>query len=98
MPGSEFFINEGYGWECVSCRATGGGSASEDDGSASDAARPSDDEDERAQLPRFFREGEAEERGEARLSTRALARRRDTPRGPVLFCPLCGREELDDGR
>lgn len=91
MPESEFFINEGYGWECKSCRASGGDPAVED------ARERAGDEsaDASSTLPRFFREGEAEER-EARLATRALARRRDTTRGSMLVCPLCGREELED--
>lgn len=90
MPETRFFINEGYGWECKSCRAAS-------DAPVVEGAPRSAADDERAEqresLPRFFREGEAEER-EARLSTRALARRRDTPRGPILLCPLCGREEV----
>jgi len=42
-------------------------------------------------LPRFFREGEAEER-ETRLSTHALARWKDSSRS-TLACPRCGVEE-----
>jgi hypothetical protein len=42
-------------------------------------------------LPRFFREGEAEER-EPRLSNHALARWKDDIRR-TLLCPRCGVEE-----
>ena len=43
-------------------------------------------------LPRFFREGEAEER-EPRLSESALARWKDESRR-TLLCPRCGVEEV----
>ena len=42
-------------------------------------------------LPRFFREGEAEER-EPRLSSPSLARWKDAAHH-TLACPLCGAEE-----
>ncbi|HEU4596453.1 MAG TPA: hypothetical protein VFS10_15055 [Pyrinomonadaceae bacterium] len=51
------------------------------------APRPPDEE----LLPRFFREGEAEER-ETRLSTPSLARWKDNSRR-TLLCPRCGVEE-----
>ena len=44
-----------------------------------------------APLPRFFREGEAEDR-DPRLSSPALARWKDDARR-ALVCPLCGAEE-----
>ena len=44
-----------------------------------------------ATLPRFFREGEAEEGG-PRLSEGALARWKDGERR-TLVCPRCGAEE-----
>jgi hypothetical protein len=43
------------------------------------------------ELPRFFREGEAEEK-EMRLTTPALARWRDAAR-QILYCPNCLDEE-----
>jgi hypothetical protein len=46
-------------------------------------------------LPRFFREGEAEER-ETRLSADALARWKDDTRR-ALLCPRCGVEEEING-
>jgi hypothetical protein len=46
-------------------------------------------------LPRFFREGEAEER-EPRLSADALARWKDDSRR-ALLCPRCGVEEEIEG-
>jgi hypothetical protein len=70
------FINEGYGWTCKRCRAAGG--------TEIEAETPK-------ALPRFFREGEAEER-DARLSSPALARWKDASRR-TLVCPRCGVEE-----
>jgi len=46
-------------------------------------------------LPRFFRQGEAEER-EPRLSADALARWKDDSRR-ALLCPRCGVEEEIEG-
>ena len=46
MPETRHFINDGYGWACKRCRASGGGR-----GPAADT-----------RLARFFREGEAEDR------------------------------------
>jgi hypothetical protein len=69
------FVNDGYGWACVRCRAA------EDADAASSATV----------LPRFFHEGEAEER-ETRLSAHALARWKDESRR-TLVCPRCGVEE-----
>lgn len=46
-------------------------------------------------LPRFFREGEAEER-EPRLSADALARWKDDSRR-ALLCPRCGVKETIKG-
>jgi hypothetical protein len=77
------FINTGYGWECKHCRA------SDDSHSAASETLHA------PQLPRFFREGEAEER-DARLSIRALARWLDTPFGRALHCPRCGAQETPD--
>jgi len=75
------FVNEGYGWTCLRCRAR-------DDADATPNATtiPASDV-----LPRFFREGEAEER-ETRLSAHALARWTDESR-TALRCPRCGVEE-----
>lgn len=72
---SEHFINEGYGWTCKRCRAE-----------CVTETSPTD-----SQLPRFFREGEAEEK-ETRLSSTTLARWKDTARR-TLVCPRCGVEE-----
>lgn len=69
------FINEGYGWTCKRCRDEGAESAS-----------PSSNN-----LPRFFREGEAEDR-DPRLSSPTLARWKD-PTRRTLVCPRCGAEE-----
>ncbi|MFL6285075.1 MAG: hypothetical protein ACJ74Q_18180 [Pyrinomonadaceae bacterium] len=78
----ERFINEGCGWECKLCRAD-------------DTSALSDGIDEGVPsthtLARFFREGEAEER-EPRLSSKALARWKDSSRR-ALVCTRCGAEE-----
>lgn len=71
------FGNDGYGWSCKSCR--------ESERFDSHAGLS------RAPLPRFFREGEAEER-EARLFAQSLARWKDDSRC-TLVCPRCGVEE-----
>ena len=73
----EHFVNDGFGWECKRCRETQEG--------AGDVVNA-------ATLPRFFREGEAEER-EPRLSEGALARWKDSERR-ALVCPRCGAEEV----
>ncbi len=72
---SEHFANDGYGWACKRCR----------DSEAIDSSEAG------ATLPRFFREGEAEER-EPRLSSPVLARWKDGSRR-TLVCPRCGVEE-----
>jgi hypothetical protein len=69
------FVNDGYGWTCKRCR--------EEQTAGAPLREPS--------LPRFFREGEAEER-EPRLSSHALARWKDDTRR-TLICPRCGVEE-----
>lgn len=74
------FINDGYGWTCKRCRAADT-EARHDDASAA--------------LPRFFNEGEAEER-DPTLAANALARWRD-PSHTTLLCPLCGTEETMPG-
>ena len=71
----EHFANDGYGWACKRCRE-------------SEAPGPPG---AGAALPRFFREGEAEER-EPRLSSPALARWKTDARR-TLVCPRCGAEE-----
>jgi hypothetical protein len=92
MSESDLFVNEGFGWECKRCRAadnhTDDTSARRDPADATGADA----------LPRFFREGEAEER-ETRLSSGALARWHDTPDGRALRCPRCGAAEVppDEG-
>jgi hypothetical protein len=73
---TEHFINTGFGWTCKRCLAQTNARAD-----ASDAD---------ARLPRFFNEGEAEER-DPTLS--ALARWRDDSR-QTLVCHRCGIEEL----
>ncbi len=71
----QHFINDGYGWTCKACRET------------SDASPP----DNTNPLPRFFREGEAEDR-ETTLSFPLLARwTDDTCR--TLTCPRCNITE-----
>lgn len=97
MRESRFFVNEGYGWECKRCRASDA-TGTYDEPRAGDAAQTAGVESHDAgRLPRFFREGEAEDR-EVRLSSRALARRFDTERGRSLRCPHCDAEEaFDDG-
>ncbi len=69
----DYFINEGFGWECKRCRR---------EADAPDAG----------ELPRFYIEGEAEEK-EIRLSTLARARWRDATQ-QVLYCPNCADEEV----
>jgi hypothetical protein len=80
---TEHFADDGYGWTCKRCRAA--------DDAGDDADAGSGDDDAAASLPRFFREGEAEER-EARLSTPSLARWKDDSRR-ALVCPRCGVED-----
>lgn len=75
MPETLHFVNDGFGWECRRCREGAGARAQAPD----------------ASLPRFFREGEAEER-EPRLSSPLLARWKDDTRR-ALVCPRCGAEE-----
>jgi len=74
---AEHFVNEGYGWACRRCRESRG--------------EPSEGSAAATTLPRFFREGEAEEGG-PRLSEDALARWKDGGRR-TLVCPRCGAEE-----
>lgn len=75
MPETLYFVNDGYGWACKRCRAA-------DDAPESPDAAP---------LPRFFREGESEDR-DPRLSSPLLARWKDDTRR-TLVCPLCGVSE-----
>ena len=77
MAETKQFVNEGFGWECRRCRASG----------SEGAHAPHAPEG----LARFFREGEAEGGG-PRLSARALARWKDDARR-VLRCERCGAEE-----
>lgn len=82
MPETEHFINEGYGWACRRCRE------------ADDVTKTipvADSSSNASALPRFFREGEAEER-EPRLSENALARWKDDSHH-TLLCTRCGVEE-----
>ncbi len=81
MTEPEHFLNEGFGWECRRCRELGGDTAPRDAEESTAAA-----------LPRFFREGEAED-GAPRLSTPSLARWTDESRS-TLRCPVCGVEEM----
>ena len=90
MRETESFINEVRGWECKRCRA-GGADASEGFGTLDEEAREEAASSSNL-LPRFFREGEAEER-EPRLAARTLARWRDETRR-ALVCPRCGAEEI----
>lgn len=76
------FINDGRGWECKRCRDEDASALSTD----ADEGKPSSNT-----LPRFFREGEAEER-EPRLASSTLARWKDDTRR-ALVCPRCGTEE-----
>jgi len=69
------FINDGFGWACKRCREA-------------EAPRTRPDH---PSLPRFFREGEAEDR-DPRLSSPVLARWADDTRR-TLVCPRCGVEE-----
>lgn len=73
----QHFINHGYGWTCNHCCTQTDATTT-----APPVART---------LPRFFTEGEAEER-DPTLSAPALARWRDDSH-QTLFCPRCGAEE-----
>jgi hypothetical protein len=75
MSETQHFINDGYGWACKRCREEG-------------RAREQTDA---SSLPRFFREGESEDR-DPRLSSPLLARWKDDSRR-ALTCPRCGAEE-----
>ncbi|MBA2339934.1 MAG: hypothetical protein H0V88_06040 [Pyrinomonadaceae bacterium] len=76
MKETERFINTGYGWTCKRC-------------AAQEARRPTETQ---STLPRFFREGEAEDRSEFHLTSPPLARWQDDSR-QKLYCPRCGVEE-----
>ena len=84
MGETAHFVNDGFGWECKSCRERGGearaGEATSTRGGSSAGA-----------LARFFREGEAEDGG-PRLSSDARARWADESR-TRLRCTVCGVEE-----
>jgi hypothetical protein len=82
MPETKHFINEGYGWACKRCRGADDATNAMSGANAPPGANA---------LPRFFREGEAEER-EPRLSENSLARWKDESRR-TLLCPRCGVEE-----
>ena len=90
MRETEHFVNEGYGWACKRCREARGATQA-----ASGATSDADPSSHAPALPRFFREGEAEER-ETRLSGDALARWKDDSRR-ALLCPRCGVEEEING-
>ncbi len=79
MNETAHFINDGYGWTCKRCAAARAGGEATPRSAEPDA------------LPRFFREGEAEERVPV-LSSPTLARWRDATRR-TLVCPRCGIEE-----
>jgi hypothetical protein len=79
---TEYFVNEGRGWECKLCRAVDASALGEDAVEGVPSTHT---------LARFFREGEAEER-ETRLSSKALARWKDSTRR-ALVCTRCGAEE-----
>ncbi len=72
----QHFINDGYGWTCNACRE----------------ASTTHTSDAATRLPRFFREGEAEERDSSSLSFPLLARWTDDTRR-TLACPRCGIAE-----
>ena len=102
MRETEHFINEGYGWACKRCLgarvatqatpvADSPPYATSDADSSSRSPARADSSSSASTLPRFFREGEAEER-ETRLSADALARWKDDSRR-ALLCPRCGVEE-----
>lgn len=82
MRETEQFFNEGYGWACKRCREARGAAEVIPEATSSSNAPA---------LPRFFREGEAEER-ETHLSSDTLARWKDDSRR-ALVCPRCGVEE-----
>ena len=69
--------------------------ATPDDDSSSSANSDAYSSTPAPALPRFFREGEAEER-EPHLSAGALARWKDDSRR-ALLCPRCGVEETIKG-
>ncbi|HEX5707113.1 MAG TPA: hypothetical protein VFX96_07445 [Pyrinomonadaceae bacterium] len=95
MNETQHFINEGFGWTCKRCREADAAHASPDASPDTNAPLDADATHARGEqrLPRFFREGEAEER-DVRLSSKALARWRESDDGrKILFCPACGAEE-----
>jgi len=77
---TEHFTNTGYGWTCKHCAAQ-----------QARNLKPTEMDDNA--LPRFFREGEAEEPGALHLASAPLARWQDASRR-TLFCPQCCVEEL----
>ena len=101
MPETKHFVNDGYGWACKRCLSSDADASRGASDDADDASHdPSSDKDAQRgargptsadALPRFFREGEAEER-EPRLASHTLARWTDDSRR-TLRCPRCGVEE-----
>ena len=105
MPETKHFVNDGYGWACKRCLSSNDREASRGPSEDADARHGASDDTNiqrgasatpRADaLPRFFREGEAEER-DPRLSAHSLARWADDSRR-TLRCPRCGVEEEING-
>ena len=87
MP--ERFVNEGFGWECLRCRASEGS----EQNCASEVEEPK--AGAATTLARFFREGEAEGGG-PRLASASRARWKTAARR-VLRCERCGAEENVSG-
>jgi len=83
-------VNDGRGWECKRCRDEDA-SASEGEAHEGKPSKALEGKPSSNTLPRFFREGEAEER-ETRLASSALARWKDDARR-TLVCTRCRAEE-----
>lgn len=89
MP--ELFVNEGFGWECLRCRASEELNRASEVGEPGRVSENSESGSGATTLARFFREGEAEGGG-PRLASAARARWKDETRR-VLRCERCGAEE-----
>jgi hypothetical protein len=91
---TEHFVNDGYGWACKRCleaHAPADELSSRAPADPLSSRAPADSSTGAHALPRFFCEGESEER-ETSLSAGALARWTDDSRR-TLLCPRCGVEE-----
>ncbi len=87
----QLFIKHAYGWTCRHCSTHTEATATTTTTTTNEDATTTAAPHTNPPLPRFFTEGEAEERA-PKLSAPGLARWRDDSH-QILFCPRCGVEE-----